>query len=48
MTTAFVLALSITVLYFAKRWRDSTAENTELRSQVASLKRQLKRITQTG
>ena len=45
MTTAFVLGLSIAVLYFAKRWRDSSAENIELKNQVASLKRQLKRIT---
>jgi hypothetical protein len=48
MTSAFVVALSVAVLYFAKRWRDTSAENDTLRNQVASLKRQLRRANRTG
>jgi hypothetical protein len=43
MTTVFIAGLLISTLYLAKRWNDSSAENTQLRAQVASLKRQLAR-----
>jgi uncharacterized membrane protein len=48
MTTVFFLGLSAAALYVAKRWRDSNAENVELRNQVASLKRQLRRFMRPG
>jgi hypothetical protein len=47
MTTALIGSLLAVILYVAKLWRDSKAENTELRSQVASLKRQLLRNGRT-
>lgn len=48
MKIAIVLGLGVAILYMAKRWRDSSAECTDLRNQVASLKRQLKRVTRPG
>ena len=44
MTITFLVALGATALFLAKRWRDSCAENVDLRNQVASLKRQLRRV----
>jgi hypothetical protein len=43
MTTVLIAALAALALYLGKRWLDTTAENTQLRAQVASLKRQLAR-----
>jgi len=43
MTTVLIATLTAIALYLAKRWSDSSAENSQLRSQVASLKRQLAR-----
>jgi hypothetical protein len=43
MITALIAALTLIALYCGKRWADSSAENTQLRAQVASLKRQLAR-----
>ena len=43
MTTALIAALAAICLYLGKRWSDSSAENSQLREQVASLKRQLAR-----
>jgi type II secretory pathway pseudopilin PulG len=43
MTTVFIASLIAIALYLAKRWSDTSAENSELRAQVASLKRQLSR-----
>jgi hypothetical protein len=43
MTTVLIAGLLAITVYFAKRWNDSSAENTQLRAQVASLKRQLAR-----
>jgi hypothetical protein len=48
MTTALLVALGLVSAYAAKRWRDSSAENANLRSQVASLKRQLRQFTRSG
>ncbi|HZF26718.1 MAG TPA: hypothetical protein VEZ88_10700 [Steroidobacteraceae bacterium] len=41
ITTVFLAALLAIALYLAKRWSDASAENSQLREQVASLKRQL-------
>lgn len=43
MMTVLLFALSAAALYLGKRWYDSKVENDELRNQVASLKRQLRR-----
>jgi hypothetical protein len=43
MIAALIGCLAVAILFLAKRWSDSKAENTELRSQIASLKRQLTR-----
>jgi type II secretory pathway pseudopilin PulG len=43
MTTVLIASLITTALYLAKRWSDTSAENSQLRTQVASLKRQLSR-----
>ncbi|HKZ72601.1 MAG TPA: hypothetical protein VJ011_00980 [Steroidobacteraceae bacterium] len=43
MTVALIGSLSALALYLAKRWRDSKVENADLRSQIATLKRQLTR-----
>jgi type II secretory pathway pseudopilin PulG len=43
MTTVLIASLIATALYLAKRWSDTSAENSQLRTQVASLKRQLSR-----
>ena len=43
MTSAFIAGLAITLIYIGRRWMLATAENVALRSEVASLKRQLKR-----
>lgn len=43
MTTVFIASLITLALYLAKRWSDTSAENSQLRAQVASLKRQLSR-----
>jgi hypothetical protein len=43
ITTALIAALVGIALYLGKRWSDSSAENSQLREQVASLKRQLAR-----
>jgi hypothetical protein len=43
MITLLIAALIGVALYLAKRLSDSSAENTVLRDQVASLKRQLKK-----
>ena len=40
MLTAFLMAVAA---FLGKRWNDSSAENSQLRAQVASLKRQLAR-----
>jgi hypothetical protein len=48
VTTALLLGLFLAGVYVAKRWRDSSAENANLRIQVASLKRQLKQFTRSG
>jgi hypothetical protein len=48
MKIAVLLGFGVAILYMAKRWRDSSAECTDLRNQVASLKRQLKRVSRTG
>jgi hypothetical protein len=39
----FIASLMVIALYLGKRWSDTSAENTQLRAQVASLKRQLAR-----
>jgi hypothetical protein len=41
VTLALIAGLVIVVGYLAKRASDATTENTALRDQVASLKRQL-------
>jgi hypothetical protein len=41
MITTLIGLLAVAALYFGKRWRDSRVEITELRTQVAALKRQL-------
>jgi hypothetical protein len=43
MTTVIIAALAIIALYLGKRWSDTNVENTQLRAQVASLKKQLAR-----
>jgi hypothetical protein len=43
MTTVLIASLIAIALYLAKRWSDTSAENSQLRTQVASLKRQLSR-----
>lgn len=43
MTTVLIASLTAVALYLGKRWSDTSAENTQLRAQVASLKRQLAR-----
>jgi type II secretory pathway pseudopilin PulG len=43
MTTMLIATLTAVALYLAKRWSDVSAENSQLRAQVASLKRQLAR-----
>ena len=43
MTMLLVAFLTGVAAYLGKRWGDSNAENTQLRAQVASLKRQLAR-----
>jgi hypothetical protein len=43
MTTGLIGGLLVAVAYLAKLWRDSKAENAELKAQIASLKRQLVR-----
>lgn len=43
MTTVLIATITAMALYFAKRWSDTSAENSQLRAQVASLKRQLAR-----
>ena len=45
---AVVVGLVITVLYMAKRWSSDRAENSALRNQIASLKRQLVRLRRVG
>jgi cell division protein FtsL len=42
MMIALVGALLVAILLLAKQWLSSKSENAELRSQIASLKRQLK------
>ena len=43
MTTILIGALAIIAVYLGKRWSDTNVENTQLRAQVATLKRQLAR-----
>ena len=43
MTTFLIASLALSAVYFGKRWNDTSAENAQLRTQVASLKRQLAR-----
>jgi hypothetical protein len=43
MSVAIIGCLAVALLYLGKRYGDSNAENVQLRSQVASLKRQLSR-----
>jgi type II secretory pathway pseudopilin PulG len=43
MTAVLIASLIAIALYLAKRWSDTSAENSQLRAQVASLKRQLSR-----
>ena len=43
MTTALIASLIAIALYLAKRWSDTSAENSQLRAQVVSLKKQLSR-----
>jgi hypothetical protein len=43
MTTMLIATLAAIALYLAKRWSDASAENSQLRAQIASLKRQLAR-----
>lgn len=43
MTMVFIASLVVIALYLGKRWSDTSAENTQLRAQVATLKRQLAR-----
>jgi type II secretory pathway pseudopilin PulG len=43
MTTVLIASLIAVALYLAKRWSDTSVENSQLRAQVASLKRQLSR-----
>ena len=43
MSVAIIGRMAIALRYLGKRYGDSNAENAELRSQVASLKRQLSR-----
>lgn len=43
MTTVLIASLVAIAGYLGKRWNDSSVENTQLRTQVASLKRQLAR-----
>lgn len=42
MLLVLAVCLSALVLYVFKRWTDSTTENAQLRTQIASLKRQLR------
>jgi hypothetical protein len=43
VTTALIGALIVAVIYVAMRWKETKTENAELRTQIASLKRQLSR-----
>jgi hypothetical protein len=42
MLLALAVCLSAVVLYVFKRWTDSTVENAQLHTQIASLKRQFR------
>ncbi|HSD74691.1 MAG TPA: hypothetical protein VLB75_07965 [Steroidobacteraceae bacterium] len=43
MTTVLIASLALVAAYFGKRWNDTSVENNQLRTQVATLKRQLAR-----
>jgi hypothetical protein len=43
MTTVLIASLALTAVYLGKRWNNTSAEKAQLRTQVASLKRQLSR-----
>ncbi len=43
MTTLMIVCLACVSLYFGRGWLDSKAENTQLRTSIAALKRQLAR-----
>jgi hypothetical protein len=43
MSAALIGILAVALLYIGKRYNNSNAENAQLRIQVASLKRLLKR-----
>lgn len=43
MTTVLIATLAGIAAYLGKRWNDASAENSQLRTQVATLKRQLAR-----
>lgn len=43
MTSILIGCLLVVILVVAKLWRDIKSENEQLRSQIASLKRQLSR-----
>lgn len=47
MKIALFLGFAVVTLYLVKRWQDCSAENTHLRNQVESLKRQLRQVTRT-
>lgn len=42
MTTALIVALSVTILYVGKKWLDARTEVAELKTTVTMLKRRLK------
>jgi uncharacterized membrane protein YciS (DUF1049 family) len=43
MTTLLIVSLACASLYFGHGWLDSKAENSQLRTSIAALKRQLAR-----
>lgn len=48
MSAVAIGCLVAAVLYLAKLWSRSKAENTQLKTQIASLKRQLTRHRRAG
>ncbi len=42
MIAVLIGCLIVLNIYLAKRWNDSSTESTQLRAQVATLRRQLK------
>jgi hypothetical protein len=43
MTTLIIVCLACASMYFGHGWLDSKAENTQLRTSIVALKRQLAR-----